>query len=81
MRKREALYGEFIEECSKLLIDSLMHALNKPETMLSPYALLNRIRLSASDAVWPQFVALALIGIVMFVISLRRFRRTVGSMV
>jgi len=51
IRKRKALYGEFIEECSKLLIDSLTHALKKPKTMLSPYALLNRIRLSASEAV------------------------------
>jgi ABC-2 type transport system permease protein len=31
-------------------------------------------------AVQPQFAALALIGTVMFVVSLRRFRRTLGSM-
>jgi ABC-2 type transport system permease protein len=31
-------------------------------------------------AVQPQFTALALIGTVMFVVSLRRFRRTLGSM-
>ena len=30
------------------------HGLDKPETMLSVYALLNRIRLSASDAVLTQ---------------------------
>jgi len=51
MRKREALYGEFIAECAKLLMDSLAHTLEKPETLLVAYALLNRIRLSASDAV------------------------------
>jgi hypothetical protein len=51
MRKREALYGEFIAECAKLLMDSLAHTLEKPETLLVVYALLNRIRLSASDAV------------------------------
>jgi hypothetical protein len=32
------------------------------------------------EAAWPQFAALALIGTVMFVISLVRFRRTLGSM-
>jgi hypothetical protein len=50
-RKREALYGEFIAECSKLLIDAMAHTLDKPETLLHAYALLNRIRLSASPAV------------------------------
>jgi ABC-2 type transport system permease protein len=32
------------------------------------------------EAVWSQFAALALIGSVMFAVSLRRFRRTLGSM-
>jgi hypothetical protein len=50
-RKREALYGEFIAECSKLLLDAMTHTLDKPETLLHAYALLNRIRLSASPAV------------------------------
>lgn len=49
--KRETLYGEFIGECTRLLMDSLSHTLDKPETLLSAHALLNRIRLSASDAV------------------------------
>jgi hypothetical protein len=51
IRRREALYGEFISECSKLIIDSYANKLEKPETLLSVYALLNRIRLSASQAV------------------------------
>jgi len=50
-RKREVLYGEFIAECSKLLIDAMSHTLDKPETLLNAYALLNRIRLCASPAV------------------------------
>ena len=50
-RNREALYGEFIAECSKLLMDAMAHTLDKPETLLNAYALLNRIRLSASPAV------------------------------
>jgi hypothetical protein len=51
LRKREMLYGEFISECSKLAIDSLVHGIEKPEKMWSAYALLNRIRLTASAAV------------------------------
>jgi hypothetical protein len=51
IRQREALYGEFIRECSRLVMDSFVHTLDKPETVLPMYELLNRIRLSASDAV------------------------------
>ena len=51
LRKREALYGEFIGECSKLLMHSLTHTLEGPEQLMSTYALVNRIRLSASNAV------------------------------
>jgi ABC-2 type transport system permease protein len=32
------------------------------------------------SAVWPQFLALAVIGGVLFGIALRRFRKTIGSM-
>jgi len=56
--KREALYGEFINECSKRLMDSLERNLDKPETLLAVYALLNRIRLCASDAVLTEAVDL-----------------------
>ncbi len=49
--KRERLYGEFIGECSRLILDSFVHTLEKPEKLLSLYALINRIRLTASDAV------------------------------
>ncbi len=51
MKRREALYGEFISECAKLAVDALAHSLEKPETLLPAYALLNRIRLCASPAV------------------------------
>ena len=56
--KREALYGEFINECSKSVMDSFERNLDKPQTLLSIYALLNRIRLCASDAVLTQAVEL-----------------------
>jgi hypothetical protein len=49
--KREALYGQFISECAKLLMDSFTHTLEKPETLLPLLALINRIRLAASAAV------------------------------
>ncbi len=54
MRKRETLYGEFIGECAKLLMDSFTHTLDKPETMLAVLALINRIRLCASPSVLKQ---------------------------
>lgn len=59
LAKREALYGEFINECSTRVMDSFERNLDKPETLLSIYALLNRIRLCASDAVLTQAVELA----------------------
>jgi len=54
MRKRETLYGEFIGECAKLLMDSFTHTLEQPETMLTVLAVINRIRLCASPAVLEQ---------------------------
>ncbi len=51
IRKREALYGEFIGECARLLMDAFTHTLDKPETLLPIYALLNRVRLVASPPV------------------------------
>jgi hypothetical protein len=49
--KREGLYGEFVGECAKLLMDAFTHSLEKPEKLLQVYALVNRIRLCASPAV------------------------------
>ena len=51
IRKREQLYGEFISECTRLLVDAFAHTLEKPETLLPAYAFINRIRLSASPPV------------------------------
>jgi hypothetical protein len=51
LRKREALYGEFIGECAKLFMDAFTHKLEKPETLLPVFALINRIRLCASRKV------------------------------
>jgi hypothetical protein len=54
VRKREALYGEFIGECARLFMDAFSHSLEKPETLLPVYALMNRIRLCASPPVLAQ---------------------------
>jgi hypothetical protein len=54
IRKRETLYGEFIGECAKLLLDAFTHTLDKPDTLLPLYALINRIRLCASPPVLVQ---------------------------
>jgi hypothetical protein len=51
IRQRETLYAGFIRESSRLVVDSFAHTLDKPETLVSAYELINRIRLSASDAV------------------------------
>src|SRR5882724_10468708 len=51
LHKREALYGEFVNEGSKLIVDSLDHTLERPDIMLNAVAILNRIRLVASPAV------------------------------
>jgi hypothetical protein len=49
--KRENLYGEFINECSARALDSFENTLDKSERLLPIYALLNRIRICASDVV------------------------------
>ena len=50
-RKREQLYADFLTECSKLALDALDHTLDRPETLQQAYTLVNRIRLTSSDAV------------------------------
>jgi hypothetical protein len=51
IRKRETLYGEFISECAKVLMDAFTHTLEQPDKLLPMYALINRIRLCASQPV------------------------------
>jgi hypothetical protein len=51
IRRRELVYTEFINECSRLAIDAFNHPLENPATMMNAYALLNRIRLTSSDSV------------------------------
>lgn len=51
-RKRETLYAEFITEAARLLSDAFDHTLDKPETLVKLYAILGRIRLVSSEAVF-----------------------------
>ena len=51
LRDREALYGEFITEASRLTVDALSHSLEKPETYVKLFGILGRIRLVAPDPV------------------------------
>jgi hypothetical protein len=51
LRSREALYGEFISEASRLTVEGLSHSLERPETFVKLYGILGRIRLVATDPV------------------------------
>ena len=48
MTRREHLYGEFIEEASKLVSDALTHELDDPSKIVRLYALIGKLRLFAS---------------------------------
>ncbi len=48
VRGREALYGEFITEASRLAVEALSHSLEQPDTFVKLYGIIGRIRLVAS---------------------------------
>jgi hypothetical protein len=47
MLKKETLYGEFIDEASKLYTDALSHELDDASKFVQLYALTNKLRLFA----------------------------------
>src|SRR6267378_6272754 len=51
MARREHLYGEFIEEASKLSTDAIIHQLDEPSKFVRLYALVGNLRLCASPEV------------------------------
>src|SRR3712207_6523318 len=51
VRKREALYGDFVNEVARLTADSVGHSLENAQTMVSLFALLSRIRFVSSQPV------------------------------
>src|SRR6266404_9185677 len=48
MARREHLYGDFIEEASKLFTDALTHQLDDPSKFVRLYALVGELRLFAT---------------------------------
>lgn len=54
LRERQSLYGEFITEASRLTVDALLHSLERPETLVTLYGLMGRIRLLSGDEVLRQ---------------------------
>jgi hypothetical protein len=54
MIRREHLYGEFIEEASKLFTDAMTHQLEEPSKFVRLYALVGNLRLCASSDVIVQ---------------------------
>src|SRR5436190_1109214 len=51
LRNREALYGEFITEASRLTVEAFSHSLEQPDTFVKLYGITGRIRLVATDPV------------------------------
>jgi hypothetical protein len=51
LRERETLYGEFITEASRLTVEALTHSLERPDSFVTLYGILGRIRLVAADPV------------------------------
>jgi hypothetical protein len=47
MSRRERVYGEFINEASRLLADALTHHLEDPSKMVTLYAIMGKLRLFA----------------------------------
>jgi hypothetical protein len=51
LRHREALYGDFITEASRLAVEAFSHSLEQPDTFVKLYGIIGRIRLMATDPV------------------------------
>jgi hypothetical protein len=82
IRLRQTLYGEFITECAKLVMDAYQHSLEKPDAFVPVYALINRIRLCASLPVLTEAEHLALRITDQYFsnnLSLQELRELVGS--
>ena len=54
LHEREALYGEFIKEASRLAVDALNHSLDEPAKLVTLYGVLGRIRLLSGEHVLQQ---------------------------
>uniref|UniRef100_E6VPD7 Uncharacterized protein n=1 Tax=Rhodopseudomonas palustris (strain DX-1) TaxID=652103 RepID=E6VPD7_RHOPX len=46
--RRERIFGEFIDQASKLYVDALMNSLDDPNKMIGIYAVIGKLRLFAA---------------------------------
>jgi hypothetical protein len=51
LRSREAMYGEFLTEASRLTVEAFSHSLERPDAFVKLYGIMGRIRLVATDPV------------------------------
>ena len=51
LRERQTLYGEFITEASRLVVDAVSHSLETAEKLVILYGIIGRIRLISSEEV------------------------------
>ncbi len=51
LHERQILYGEFITEASRLVVDAVSHSLETPEKLVILYGILGRIRLASSGKI------------------------------
>ena len=51
LRERQTLYGEYITEASRLVVDAVSHSLETAEKLVILYGILGRIRLESSGGV------------------------------
>ena len=51
LRHSETLYGEFITEASRLVVEAFSHSLERPDTFVKLYGISGRIRLLATEPV------------------------------
>src|ERR1700730_886038 len=51
LRNRNALYGEFITEASRLAVEAFSHSLERPDSFVKLYGISGRIRIVAADPV------------------------------
>lgn len=80
--KREALYGKFIDEASRLMADAMGHEREAADDIVVLHALVNRMRLTSSSAVIKQAQAAVLQVIDAYLApnrSLRDLRQTIAE--
>jgi F0F1-type ATP synthase membrane subunit b/b' len=72
--KREELYGQFIDEASKLFADALQHQTKEASAVVGLYALIGRIRLRSSPEVTERAEQLAQLIVETYLAPNRTFR-------